>query len=117
LRGPTDDQEPLDLIEIAAELVKNFPGMTQEAIRELDRWWIAFVYFARRDKYGSLKVRSKPREGSRKLDAREAWIESAERNWGYPEWYAEREYDARMAEQAKQRQAMMKSPRPILVHQ
>lgn len=106
------------MIEIAAELVKEFHGMTPETIPELDRWWIRFVYFARRDKYGALMVRSK-RDGGQTLSTRDAWIRNAERVWGYPTWYAARQYAAMVADaKAKARakaKAKMAAKAPIIV--
>lgn len=94
-RGPID-AEPLDLIEICAELAKEFKITSQTEIEELDRWYIAFVLFARRDKWGTLIVRSKPRETPR-LGEREAWMQRMTVTFGYPTWYAEREWEIRQA--------------------
>ncbi len=90
----------LNLLEIAAELVKHF-GLRPWDIELLDRWTIAHVYFHPRDKWGALDVSPKSGdEGERSQSPREkftAWAKS----WDWPEWYVDDRWRKMTAPKAK----------------
>jgi hypothetical protein len=81
--GPGEG-ESLDLIEVCAELVRH-GKLLPEQIENLDRWWIANIYFHARGKYGELVVRPKPKRTSIKTSRRDMF-EIHARKHGWEDW-------------------------------
>jgi hypothetical protein len=99
------DGQPLNLIEVCAELVKHHK-LLPEQIERLDRWWIAHIYFHPRDKYGDLKISAKPKPPGITSDRKAAYRASC-LAVGWPEWLIDHEWQkaTKAVQEAKKRQA------------
>jgi hypothetical protein len=81
----------LNLLEICAELVRHH-RLTQQQILELDRFWIAHVYFAPRGKYGELIVSPKAKTTNILTDPWEMF-QAMGRSWGWEPWFILHRYE------------------------
>ena len=104
MAGSGGGGNPLDLIEICAELVEKFELRPWD-IENLDRWWIAHVYWHPRDaKTGNITIRKKSAklDDWKAADPKTQFTEWA-RSWGWPEWYIEERWATRDVECARAR--------------
>jgi hypothetical protein len=93
--GWVDDGDSLNLIEICAELVSRHKLKPAE-IEQLDRWWIYYVYFHARGKYGELKVAPKRKREAIKT-GRDAFA-AACKTHGWEDWLVDAAWERAKAE-------------------
>lgn len=97
--------EPLALDEICAVLAEK--GLKPWEIEKLDRWWIAYVYFAPRGKYGELKVRKKVRDRNSVPMGREAFAAMCKTH-GWADWLIDHAWNEAVAKVKAEKDAATK---------
>lgn len=98
--GSGSGAEPLNLVEICAELAKEYGIVDPDAAESLNRWWIVHVLFHPRGKHGELKrvgVVKPPSPTKTRWEMFLAWG----KGWGWSDWYCEHRWDLDIAEAAE----------------